>query len=235
VRRLSDVPSQPQQVAPGFVLLVADPDRAGAGALDAQLQASGMSTVWCRGGGEALVEFGRRRPHAVLAAPRLDGVDTPTVVRTVRNAGCRTVLVGIGLHDVDEAGPALVAGAAGVVARPYDATELTHRLEREVHDFEQSFRLVYGPLELDPWAYRVRIGGRILESLPLKEFELLRLLMVHADHVVSPDQIRAALWGSASAVPTSNAITVYVGRLRGRLAGVAELRTVRGIGYHLTV
>jgi len=110
----------------------------------------------------------------------------------VRNAGCRTVLVGVGLHDVDEAGPALVAGAAGVVARPYDAAELTSRLEPEVHDFEQRFRLVYGPLELDPWAYRVRAGGRVMENLPLKEFELLRLLMAHADHVVSPAQVREA-------------------------------------------
>lgn len=233
--RLTDIPSQQGPVDPGFLLLVADPDRSGAVTLQARLRDAGMSTVWCSDGGEALVEFGRRRPLAVLTAPRLDGVDAPTVVRTVRNAGCRTVLVGVGLHEVDDAGPALVAGAAGVVARPYDAAELTSRLEAEVHDFEQRFRLVVGPLELDPWAYRVRAGGRVMENLPLKEFELLRLLMAHADHVVSPAQIREALWGHGSTVPSSNAITVYVGRLRGRLAGVAELRTVRGLGYRLTV
>jgi DNA-binding response OmpR family regulator len=220
---------------PGFLLLVVDPDRTGSAVLDGQLLAGGISTVWCHDGGEALVEFGRRRPHAVLTAARLDGVDTATVVRTLRNAGCRTVLVGVGPHDLAAAGPALVAGAAGVVSRPYQGPELAGRLELEVHDFEQRFRLVYGPLELDPWAYRVRVGGRVLDNLPLKEFELLRLLMAHADHVVSADQIRAALWGDRGAAPSSNVITVYVGRLRHRLSGVAELRTVRGLGYRLTV
>jgi DNA-binding response OmpR family regulator len=235
LRRAEGVPHQPRPVVPGFVLLLADPDRSGAAGLDARLHVAGMSTVWCHDGGEALVEFGRRRPHAVIVAPRLEGVDTPTVVRTVRNAGCRTVLVGVGVHDLDAAGPALLAGAGGVVARPYDARELTGLLESEAHDLEQQLRLVYGPLELDPLAYRVRVAGRVLENLPLKEFELLRLLMAHADHVVSPDQIRDSLWGRAASAPSSNAITVYVGRLRARLAGVAEVRTVRGLGYRLTV
>jgi len=221
----------------GVLLLVADPDGLGPGrgALDSELHVAGLNTVWCRDGAEALVEFGARRPDAVLAAPGLEVVDTPTVVRTLRNAGCRTVLVGIGPGDLEDAGPALVAGATGVVARPYVAAEIANRLEHEIHDLEQRVRLVYGPLELDPWAYRVRAGGVVLENLPLKEFELLRLLMAHADHVVTPEQIKTALWGDGSTGPSSNAIAVHVGRLRHRLAGVAELRTVRGRGYRLTV
>lgn len=221
----------------GVLLLVADPDglAPGRGSLDSELHVAGLDTVWCRDGAQALVEFGARRPDAVLAAPGLEVVDTPTVVRTLRGAGCRTVLVGIGPGDLDLAGPALVAGATGVVARPYVATEIASRLEHEIHDLEQRVRLVYGPLELDPWAYRVRVGGVVLDSLPLKEFELLRLLMAHADHVVTQEQIKAALWGEGATAPSSNAIAVHVGRLRHRLAGVAELRTVRGRGYRLTV
>jgi DNA-binding response OmpR family regulator len=122
-----------------------------------------------------------------------------------------------------------------VVSRPYAASEIAARLEAEIQHMEQRVRLSYGPLELDPWAYRVRVGGVVLDSLPLKEFELLRLLMAHADHVVTPEQIKTALWGDGAPGPSSNAITVHVGRLRHRLAGVAELRAVRGRGYRLTV
>jgi DNA-binding response OmpR family regulator len=219
----------------GALLLVADPEGGAGSPLDVELHAAGLSTVWCRDGAQALVEYGRRRPDAVLAAPRLEVVATPTVVHTLRNAGCRTVLVGVGPHDVDVAGPALVAGASGIVARPYVAGEIAQRLEPELHDLEHRVRLVYGPLELDPWAYRVRAGGVVIENLPLKEFELLRCLMAHADHVVTPEQIKAALWGEGASGPSSNAITVHVGRLRHRLEGVAEIRTVRGRGYRLTV
>lgn len=220
----------------GLLLLVADPDEEGGGALDEELHAAGLNTVWCRNGAEALVEYGRSRPDAVLAAAHLDLVDTPTVVRTLREEGCQPVLVGIGTGDLEEAGPALVAGATGAVSRrPYVSTEIVRRLESEIHDVEQRFKLVYGPLELDPGAYRVQVGGEIWENLPLKEFELLRLLMAHADHVVTPAQVRDALWGDRSGGPSSNAVTVHVGRLRARLAGVAELRTVRGRGYRLTI
>lgn len=219
----------------GVLLLVADPDNASGGLLDAQLHAAGLNTVWCRDGAEALVEYGRSRPDAVLAAAHLEVVDTTTVVRTLREAGCQPIFVGVGSGDLDEAGPALVAGATGAVARPYVATEIVSRLETEIHDVEQRFKLVYGPLELDPWAYRVQVGNTVWESLPLKEFELLRLLMAHADHVVTPEEIRGALWGDRAGGPSSNAVTVHVGRLRARLDGVAELRTVRGRGYRLTV
>jgi DNA-binding response OmpR family regulator len=219
----------------GALLLVADPDGGVGSPLDVELHAAGLSTVWCRDGADTLVEYGRRGPEAVLAAPRLEVVDTPTVVGALRSAGCRTVLVGVGPHDVDLAGPALVAGASGIVARPYDADEIAQRLEPELHELEHRVRLVYGPLELDPWAYRVRAGGEVIENLPLKEFKLLRLLMAHADHVVAAEQIRAALWGEGAPGPSSNAITVHVGRLRHRLEGVAEIRTIRGRGYRLTV
>jgi len=127
----------------GVLLLVADPEALapGRGSLDSELHVAGLDTVWCRDGAQALVEFGARRPDAVLAAPGLEVVDTPTVVRTLRDAGCRTVLVGIGPGDLERAGPALLAGATGVVARPYVATEIASRLEHDIHDLEQRVRL----------------------------------------------------------------------------------------------
>lgn len=219
----------------GAVLLVADPDGLSGAGVDAAFHRSGWETVVCRDGAEALVEFGRCRPDAVLTALRLAHVDTPTVVRTMRNAGSQPILVGIGPGDLEEVGPSLVAGATGAVARPYVAADVVTRLAAEIGDIEERVKLVYGPLELDPRAYRVRVAGVALDDLPLKEFELLRLLMSHADLVVSAELIRDCLWRDKPGRPSSNAVTVHVGRLRARLAGVAELHTVRGRGYRLTV
>lgn len=227
--------SRTRSSTPGPLLLVADPDSLAGSEVDGGLRAAGLDTFWCRDGAEALVEFGRRHPDAVLLAPRLALVDTPTVVRALREAGSQPILVGAGSGDLDAVGPALVNGATGAVARPYDAGEVAGRLGAVVHDVEQRFKVVYGPLELDPLAYRVRVDGVVWDNLPLKEFELLRLLMTHADRVVAVEQIRCALWGDKAAGPSSNAVNVHVGRLRQRLAGTAELRTVRGLGYRLTV
>ena len=218
----------------GPVLLVADPESLEGSDLDVDLRSAGLNLVWCRDGAEALVEFGRERPDAILLAARLVGVDTPTVVRAIHGSGTQPIFVGVGSGDLDVIGPSLVAGATVAVARPYNAAEIVARLLAELHDVEQRFKLVYGPIELDPGAYRVSVAGVVWENLPLKEFELLRLLMMHADHVVTVSQIRCALWGNDSAGPSSNAIAVHIGRLRSRLAGSAELRTVRGLGYRLT-
>ncbi|MGH3480940.1 MAG: response regulator transcription factor [Nocardioidaceae bacterium] len=218
----------------GLVLLIADPDASPPSALSSELLASGLNCAWCADGAEALVQYGMLTPDAVLLAPSLDAVDASTVVRTIREHGATPILLGVGPGDADTAGPVLVAGATVAVARPYVAREIVHRLEAEIPDVATRAQLSYGPLELDPRSYSVRLRGEELEALPLKEFELLRLLMMHADRVVATEQIRSALWGHSPHAPSSNSIAVHAARLRSRVGGPTVLRTIRGRGYRLT-
>ena len=84
-------------------------------------------------------------------------------------------------------------------------------------------------------AHTVHVGGVELERVPLKEFELLRLLMSRGDRVVSSAEISRSLWAGASVGPSPNAISVHVTRLRSRLPPDVVVRTVRGLGYRLTL
>ena len=68
----------------------------------------------------------------------------------------------------------------------------------------------------------------------LKEFELLRILMLHADRVVTNEEIGLALWGDAPSAPSANAIKVHIRRLRRHLGDESMVRTVRGMGYTLS-
>jgi DNA-binding response OmpR family regulator len=218
----------------GLALLVADPDVSQRGRLLSALTASGVRCTWCVDGAETLVRYGQLTPDAILMSAVLDTVDAPTVVRTIRARGTLPILLGIGPGDSDSAGPVLVAGASTAVARPYDPGEVVRRLEAMVPQMAWHGRLTYGPLELDPRSFTVRLNGQELQDVPLKEFELLRLLMLNADCVVTSEQIRHALWGDLPHAPSSNAIVVHVARLRARLGGQAVVRTVRGRGYRLT-
>ena len=218
----------------GLVLLVADPDTAPHSTFCSDLLASGVNCACCRDGAEALVQYGRLTPDAVLLAPTLDVVDAPTVVRTIHEIDTLPILLGVGPGQADTAGPVLLAGATATVARPYDAAEIVRRLETQVPHLPSRVQLTYGPLQLDPRSYSVRLDGEELNDLPLKEFELLRLLMMNPDRVVSTDEICRALWGETPSAPASNRIAVHAARLRARIGGPTVLRTVRGRGYRLT-
>jgi DNA-binding response OmpR family regulator len=90
-----------------------------------------------------------------------------------------------------------------------------------------------GGLRLDPAALEVSLHGRQVR-MPMRELRLLQLLMVHADRVVTREQIRKGVWGGA---PGSNTITVHVQRLRHRLGDDQDdprvIQTIRGVGYRL--
>lgn len=219
----------------GLTLLVADPDTSQQGRILTDLAAAGVNCSWCHDGAEALVQYGRLTPDAILLSPVLEVVDAPTVVRTIRERATLPILLGIGPGESMSAGPVLVAGATSAVARPYDPVELLRRLGSEIPNMASRTRIRYGPLELDPGSYTVRLHGVELKDLPLKEFELLRLLMMNGDRVVSSDQIRYALWGDNPHPPSSNAVVVHIARLRARLGRPELLRTVRGRGYRLTL
>lgn len=218
----------------GLVLLVADPDTSQREPLVPALEANGVSCTWCLDGAETLVQYGKLEPAAMLMSPGLEVVDAATVVHSIRQRGTLPILLGVGPGDSAAAGPVLIAGATAAVSRPYDPTEIMRRLDAEIPHMAARSRLTYGPLELDPRSYVVRLEGAELHGLALKQFELLRLLMMNADLLVTVEQIRQALWGDAPHPPSSDTINVHVTRLRSRIGGPTVLRTVRGLGYRLT-
>jgi len=200
--------------------------------LGARLRAVGMEVVVRSRGSDALVAFGSDTPDVVVLAPTLPDVPTTEVVLAVRRMGPRPVLVGVGPGDADLVGPVLLAGATAAVARPYDVDEVLQRLSGALQH-RVADRLTFGPLTLDPVAHTVHQDGVELDDVPLKEFALLRLLMANGDRVVTSDRIRASLWPESP--PSRNALAVHVARLRRRLRTPVTVRTVRGLGYRLTL
>jgi DNA-binding response OmpR family regulator len=198
-----------------------------------RLRAVGLEVVVRSRGSDALVAFGSDTPDVVVVAPTLPDVPAAEVVLAVRRSGPQPVLVGVGPGDTEAVGPVLLAGATAAVGRPYDVDEVLQRVSGALTQRVADCRLVFGPLTLDPVAHTVHQGGVELDRVPLKEFALLRLLMANGDRVVTTDRIQASLWGGR---PSSrNAIAVHVARLRRRLREPVAVRTVRGLGYRLTV
>jgi two-component system response regulator RegX3 len=147
----------------------------------------------------------------------------------------------------------LEVGADDYVTKPYRIRELVARmravLRRRQGDAEQApaageseqtrpvagGALAVGELTLDPDAHRVQRAGVDI-SLPLKEFELLHLLMANAGRVLTREVLIDRVWGY-DYVGDTKTLDVHVKRLRSKIeddpANPTRLVTIRGLGYKL--
>ena len=218
----------------GAHLLVVDP-APDEGGLSEGMAGRGVHVTWVSSTVDGLVEFGRLDPHTVVVSPEAPGVSAAEFVTAIRRHGSPYVVAALEHENAAQVGGLMLAGASAVVARPYSADHLWELLSHSPRSLEEHARLVVGPIDLDAAAYRVLINGQRIADLPLKEFELLRALMLRSPGVVTDLELRDALWGSEGVRPSGNTIAMHVTRLRHRLGPAADVRRIRGRGYSLTV
>lgn len=169
-----------------------------------------------------------------VAMPRRDGLD---VCRALRACGSRVPVLMLTARDaVSDRIAGLDAGGDDYLVKPFDFGELLARLRallRRGHVVLPP-AIVVGDLRIDTAGQHVTRAGRAV-SLTAKEYALLEFLARHAGAVVSRADICAHVWDD-NHDPVSNAIEVYVNRLRRKLdvAGASPLiHTRRGAGYQL--
>ena len=161
---------------------------------------------------------------------RLPGQDGPTLLAHLRADGIGLpALLLTALTTVESRVAGLDAGADDYLGKPFAFEELLARLRALLRRSSAAA----GPL-------LVRHGALRLDLRP-KEFALLERLASRATEVVSRSEIVDAVWGDPFV--SENALDVTVSGLRTRLAeaastrpgdGVAEIETIRGVGYRLT-
>jgi DNA-binding response OmpR family regulator len=220
---------------PRFLLVIADPALDKADDLVQELVRQHVEVEVCVTAADALVAAGAMRPDAVLVAAEPGDLTSSDVVRALARRTNIPVVVGIGDGQGEHAGAALSAGATACIARPYRLPELIPIMRsirpETVGTLDPPIKS--GALRLDPATLEVLLHGQPVR-LPLREYQLLRFFMIHADRVVSREQIYDAVWGGPVR-DASNTLTVHIKRLRNRLGDDQKaphiILTVRGVGY----
>ena len=219
-------------------ILVVDDEPSVREALERVLRLDGFEVALAGDGVQAVRDIAAGAPDAVVLdvlMPRLDGLE---VCRRLRDIGDRTPVLMLTARDtVSDRVAGLEAGADDYLVKPFALEELLARLRallRRTGWEGERQSLAFDDLSLDPIAYEVHRGNRLIE-LTRTEFLLLELFLHHPRQVLTRSVIFDRVWGYDFG-PSSNSLEVYVGYLRRKTEAGGEprlLHTVRGVGYVL--
>jgi two-component system OmpR family response regulator len=221
-------------------LLLAEDDPILANGLTAQLKAAGFTVEHAPNGPVAEFLLTRQNFDIAIIDLGLPMVDGLTVLKNLRaTRPDLPVLVLTALDRLDSRVAGLNAGADDYMTKPFEFPELEARLRAILRRARTSSAapadVALSGLQFDRAARRALIHGEAVELSP-REATLLELLLVHADKVVTKDQIATAWAGDGTEVGAGNTAEVHIHRLRRKLEGSGlEIRTVRGLGYLLAV
>jgi two-component system, OmpR family, response regulator RegX3 len=223
-------------------VLVVEDEESFSDALSYMLRKEGFEPVVAGTGPEALAEFDRGGADVVLLDLMLPGLPGTEVCRALRSrSGVPIIMLTAKDAEVDKV-VGLELGADDYVTKPYSARELVARIRavlRRRGDVEAPAEsaLEAGPVRMDVERHVVSVDGEPV-ALPLKEFDLLELLMRNAGRVLTRVQLIDRVWGS-DYVGDTKTLDVHVKRLRAKIepdpASPSYLVTVRGLGYKLEV
>jgi len=223
-------------------ILVVEDEASFVEALTIGLRREGFDVVVATDGAQALDMFDEVQPDLVLLdvmLPKISGLDVcrqlrkktqiPIIMVTAKGAEIDTV---VGLE----------VGADDYVTKPYRLRELVARMRAVLRRTELNgvTAVVLAPgivqvgdVSLDPEEHRVSVRDQEL-TLPLKEFELLHILLANAGRVLPRETLIDRVWGN-DYVGDTKTLDVHVKRLRGKIeddpAMPNRIVTIRGLGY----
>ena len=186
-------------------------------------------------GRDAIAQAAINSYDAIVLDIMLPGADGLTVCRELRARGIKTPILMLTARDaIADRIAGLDTGADDYLTKPFDFGELLARLRALLRRPEalQPAQMKIGDLEIDSLAHSVTRAG-VPISLTSKEYALLELLTRHAGQVVSRADIVAHVWDD-NHDPFTNAVEVYVNRLRGKIDREPWrplIHTRRGAGY----
>jgi two-component system response regulator RegX3 len=219
-------------------VLVVEDEESFSDALSYMLRREQFEVEVAADGHEALKAFDRNGADIVLLDLMLPGLSGTEVCRELRaRSTVPIIMVTARDSEVDKV-VGLELGADDYVTKPFSSRELVARIRAVLRRGAEPEDLVYnvveaGPVRMDVERHVVTVEGSPV-ALPLKEFDLLELLLRNAGRVLTRGQLIDRVWG-ADYVGDTKTLDVHVKRLRAKIepdpANPKYLVTVRGLGY----
>jgi two-component system response regulator RegX3 len=192
------------------------------------LEREGYETTIAADGVAAVAEFERNGADLVLLDLMLPGLSGTEVCREIRTRSTVPIIMLTAKDSEIDIVVGLELGADDYVTKPYSTRELLARIRAVLRR-----RLEAGSVRMDVERHTVSVDGNET-AMPLKEFELLELLLRNSGRVLTRGQLIDRVWG-ADYFGDTKTLDVHIKRIRSRIEKVPSeptmLVTVRGLGY----
>ena len=219
-------------------ILVVEDEESYSDPLSYLLRREGYEVAVAETGPSALAQFDKNGADLVLLDLMLPGLSGVDVCRQLRQRSSVPVIMLTAKDSEIDKVVGLEIGADDYVTKPYSSRELLARIKAVLRRLSEPEELVpptleSGPVRMDVERHTVTVSG-VATSLPLKEFELLEMLLRNAGRVLTRMQLIDRVWGS-DYVGDTKTLDVHVKRLRANIetdpGSPNHLLTVRGLGY----
>ncbi|MFZ4117608.1 MAG: response regulator transcription factor [Rhodoluna sp.] len=206
------------------------------------LRSEGYEVIEAEDGEEAVTLFQKEGADLVLLdlmIPKLNGKDVCKALRTTSDVP--VIMLTAKDTEIDKV-IGFEIGADDYVTKPYSKNELLARMKAVLRRnggprAAENGILEAGPIRMDIERHTVFFNGEKV-TMPLKEFELLELLLENRNRVLTRGQIIDRVWG-ANYFGDTKTLDVHIKRLRSKIeddpARPIHLLTVRGLGYKYEV
>lgn len=227
-------------------MLVVEDEPSFADALTLGLGREGFAVTVSSDGADALRRFDEVQPDIVLLdvmLPTISGIDVCRAIRA--KSSVPIIMVSAKTEELDMV-VGLEVGADDYVSKPYRFRELVARMRAVMRRTDESPSspdaanpeqpvdpITVEDITVDTDRHEVTVRGELI-SLPLKEFDLLTLLIENAGRVLPRDVIIERVWGSDYYGDTKT-LDVHIKRLRSKVEAdpkkPSRIVTIRGLGY----
>ena len=219
-------------------ILVVEDEESFSDALSFMLKREGFEVTVAADGNVAVSEFDANGADLVLLDLMLPGISGTEVCKIIRSkSNVPIIMVSAKDGEIDKV-LGLELGADDYVTKPFSSRELLARVRavlRRHGEIDELVPLVVeaGPVRMDVDRHVVTVRGDSV-PMPLKEFDLLEMLVRNSGRVMTRGQLIDRVWG-ADYVGDTKTLDVHVKRLRAKIeedsANPVHLVTVRGLGY----
>lgn len=237
------------------IVLIED-DRDLSKVISAYLVKEGYEVCIAYDGYEGIELVAREKPLLILLDIMLPKVDGLEVCRNIRSDSVAPIII-ISAKNTDmDKMVSLGIGADDYLTKPFSLLELGARVKSHLRRYTTFQQVIanqtemdnkecnkeqpktyreFGKLRIDPISYKVTVEGQEI-AFTAREFKLLDFMSAHAGQVFTKEQLMDQVWGYSEFID-NNTITVYIGRLREKLAKyqVCYIKTVWGVGYKFEV
>jgi len=218
-------------------VLVVEDEQKVASALKEGLEGDGYDVVAEHTGEGAFFRLNTERFDVILLDVMLPGRDGLQVLATLRSQGVETPVLVLTARDaLEDRVAGLDSGADDYLVKPFAFAEVLARIRALLRRGRatEALRLSVGDLDVDLVSRKVTRAGRHIE-LTVREFELVEYLLRHEGQVVSRGALARDVWKETErTTPLDNVIDVHIARLRRKLDAEFPTRlihTIRGVGF----